>query len=112
LVANEEELVMELVRLLASERQSVFDGFRRLVHGVKGLSIGRKWAELVALAIGIARGCSYCVEYHAREALKAGASRDEILDVISVALMMCGGPALPAAAAALRVLKSSPRGSK
>jgi len=35
-----------------------------------------------------------CIAYHVHDALKAGASRPDILETIGVAIMMGGGPAL------------------
>lgn len=49
--------------------------------------------ELVALGIGIAQRCVDCIGFHVQGAVKAGASRDDIADTISVAVMMGGGPA-------------------
>jgi AhpD family alkylhydroperoxidase len=49
--------------------------------------------ELMALAIGIAQGCSGCIAYHGTAALKAGATRDEYLEAVGVAILMGGGPA-------------------
>lgn len=55
------------------------------------LSVREK--ELVALAIGISKQCVDCIGYHIQAAAKAGASRDDIADVISIAVYMGGGPA-------------------
>lgn len=49
--------------------------------------------ELVALGIGIAKQCVDCIGFHVQGAAKAGASREDIADTISVAVMMGGGPA-------------------
>lgn len=49
--------------------------------------------ELIALAIGIATRCVDCIGFHVQAAARAGASRDDIADTISVAVMMGGGPA-------------------
>ena len=49
--------------------------------------------ELVALGIGIAKQCVDCIGFHVQAAVRAGASRDDIADTISVAVMMGGGPA-------------------
>jgi AhpD family alkylhydroperoxidase len=49
--------------------------------------------ELVALGIGISKQCVDCIGFHVQGAVKAGASRDDIADTISVAVMMGGGPA-------------------
>jgi len=52
-----------------------------------------KTAELMALAIAIAQRCEGCVVYHTKQSAKKGASRDEVLDTIAVAIEMGGGPA-------------------
>lgn len=49
--------------------------------------------ELIALAIGIATRCVDCIGFHIRAAKKAGASREDVAETISVAVMMGGGPA-------------------
>lgn len=53
-----------------------------------------KTKELIALAIGITARCDGCLAYHARAAAKLGASREEILEVIGVAVYMGGGPSM------------------
>ncbi len=52
-----------------------------------------KTTELMALAIAIAQRCEGCVVFHTKTALKKGASREEVLDTIAVAIEMGGGPA-------------------
>lgn len=49
--------------------------------------------ELIALAIGISQRCVDCIGFHVQGAVKAGATRDDIADTISVAILMGGGPA-------------------
>ncbi|WP_028491409.1 carboxymuconolactone decarboxylase family protein [Thioalkalivibrio sp. ALE19] len=49
--------------------------------------------ELIALAIGIAVRCEGCIALHARAAVRAGASREEILETVGMATYMGGGPA-------------------
>ncbi|MDJ1017893.1 MAG: carboxymuconolactone decarboxylase family protein [Paracoccaceae bacterium] len=56
-------------------------------------ALSAKEKELIALAIGIATRCVDCIGFHLRAAIKAGATRDEIAEVISVNMMMGGGPA-------------------
>jgi AhpD family alkylhydroperoxidase len=52
-----------------------------------------KTTELMALAIAIAQRCEGCVVFHAKTAQSKGASRQEVLDAIAVAIEMGGGPA-------------------
>lgn len=49
--------------------------------------------ELVALAIAVADHCDGCVAYHAKAAAQKGATREEAVEVLTVALLMAGGPA-------------------
>lgn len=49
--------------------------------------------ELAALAIGVVKGCDGCIAYHAKAAARAGATADEVAEILSVALLMDGGPA-------------------
>lgn len=68
--------------------------------------------ELIALAIGIAQRCEDCVTLHTHDALRAGATHEEICEAIGVAVMMGGGPAstmATRAAAALEEFESAAR---
>ncbi len=49
--------------------------------------------ELIALAIAVTKECDGCIAYHARGAAMKGANRQEVAEVLGVALMMDGGPA-------------------
>jgi AhpD family alkylhydroperoxidase len=49
--------------------------------------------ELVALAIAVSKECDGCIAYHARGAATKGASREELAEVLAIALLMNGGPA-------------------
>ncbi|WP_223924029.1 carboxymuconolactone decarboxylase family protein [Geobacter sp. AOG2] len=44
------------------------------------------------LGIAISSRCEGCITFHIHDALKAGASRQKILETISVAILMSGGP--------------------
>lgn len=68
---------------------------------IKAGALDAKTKELIALAIGITARCDGCLAYHARAAARLGASRDEILEVIGVAIYMGGGPSMIYGAEAL-----------
>ncbi len=57
--------------------------------------------ELIALAIGIAARCDGCLAFHAKAAAKFGATREEIVETIGVAVYMGGGPSMIYGAEAL-----------
>lgn len=49
--------------------------------------------ELIALSASIVQGCTDCIAYHTDRAAKGGASRQQLLETIGVAVLMGGGPA-------------------
>lgn len=65
-------------------------------------ALDTKTKELMALAISIAVRCGGCVAYHTRAAMKAGAVRQEVVETVSMAVYMGGGPAAVYGADALR----------
>ena len=62
-----------------------------------------KTKELIALAIGIAARCDGCLAFHTKAARKYGATREEVVETIAVALYMGGGPSMIYGAEALSV---------
>ncbi|PVB59570.1 carboxymuconolactone decarboxylase family protein [Labrenzia sp. 011] len=64
-------------------------------------ALDAKTKELIALAIGITARCDGCLAYHARAAARHGASREEVIEVIGVAVYMGGGPSMIYGAEAL-----------
>ncbi len=78
-------------RALRPETGSGFTNLHRATMGEGALTVREK--ELIALAIGIATRCVDCIGFHVQGAMKAGATREDVADTISVAVMMGGGPA-------------------
>ena len=77
-------------------------GFTALHHAAMAEGeLDVKTKELIALGIGIAKQCIDCIGYHVIAAKKAGATRKEVTETISVAIMMGGGPAYMYGAKAL-----------
>jgi AhpD family alkylhydroperoxidase len=64
-------------------------------------ALDSKTKELIALAIGITARCDGCLAYHVKAAIRCGASRQEILETIGVAVYMGGGPSIIYGAEAL-----------
>ncbi|MBN2394952.1 MAG: carboxymuconolactone decarboxylase family protein [Candidatus Atribacteria bacterium] len=84
------------------ETPSLMGSFMKLDHEcVKDGLLSHKIKELMALSIGIAIRCEYCIRFHTAEAVKAGANRAEILEAAGVSVFMGGGPAVAYIAAEL-----------
>lgn len=64
-------------------------------------ALDSKTKELIALAIGITARCDGCLAYHSKAAAKYGATREEIMETIGVAVYMGGGPSMIYGAEAL-----------
>ena len=60
-----------------------------------------KTKEFVALGIAVATKCEACIVLHVRALVRAGATRDEIGDILAMTIQMGGGPSMMYAAKAL-----------
>lgn len=69
-------------------------------------ALSNKVKELIALAIGITARCDGCLAYHAMSCIEQGATREEVLEAIGVAVQMGGGPSMVYGALALQAYDS------
>lgn len=77
-----------------ARQKTVMSGFGALHHAaVAPGALDTKQKELIALAIGITKRCMDCIAFHTRAAIKAGATRAEVEEMVAVAILMDGGPA-------------------
>lgn len=87
-------------------------GFGSLYQTVmKEGAIGVREKELVAVGISMAVRCDSCIYTHAEKAIKAGATRQQIVEAAGVAVMMQGGPTytyLPKLIEALDAIEARP----
>jgi AhpD family alkylhydroperoxidase len=83
-----------LTSQMGSEMSGTMSGFAQLHrHAMADGVLTAKVKELIALGIAIAVRCEGCIAYHVNGALSAGATHQEIVETIGVAIMMGGGPA-------------------
>jgi len=68
-------------------------------------ALSRKIKELVAIGIAISKQCHWCIAHHVHQALEAGATEDEIMEICLVAVLMGGGPALMQAQLAFKAIE-------
>jgi AhpD family alkylhydroperoxidase len=57
-------------------------------------SISSKNKELMALAVALTTQCPYCIEIHAKRAREAGATEQELAEVVAVAAALRAGGAI------------------
>lgn len=60
-----------------------------------------KTKELIAIAISVAIRCDGCIAFHAKAVRQQGASREELLETLGMAVYMGGGPSMVYAAQTL-----------
>lgn len=81
-------------RTLAEANPSTMDGFGRIHRAATTTgALSQKHKELMALAIAIVIHCDGCIAFHVRDAVRAGATREEVAETVGVAILMGGGPA-------------------
>ena len=66
------------------------------------LSKGHK--ELIAIGISIVINCESCLEWHIKQALDAGITKEQIVEAVGVGIEMGGGPATVSSRFAMKVL--------
>jgi AhpD family alkylhydroperoxidase len=71
----------------------VMKGYAEVSRAAMGEGeLSRAVKELVALAIAITRECDGCIVAHSRGAAQQGATRQQVAEVVGVAILMNGGP--------------------
>jgi AhpD family alkylhydroperoxidase len=90
-----------LLALFKAEKQTMMAFNGLTVAASRSGSISSAVKELTAVAIAAAKGCEDCIVYHVAAARKHGASLDELVEMLAVAVEMAGGPGAVYAAKAL-----------
>ena len=97
--------LQSLTSRLAKENPGTMSGFAQMRRQTmtEG-ALSTKMKELIALGMAITSRCDGCIAYHVHDAMRAGATRQEISETIGVAITMGGGPALIYGAEALEAV--------
>lgn len=90
------------LRELREGAPDVMKGFSAIAQAaLKANALDTKTKELIALAIGVATRCDDCIAFHTKAAALQGATREEILETLGMAVYMGAGPSVMYAAHAL-----------
>jgi AhpD family alkylhydroperoxidase len=80
---------------MAKLSPDVVRGYSQLSEaGTKTGRLDAKTRELIALAVAVTRQCDGCITVHTDAAIKHGASREEIMEALGVAIALNAGAAL------------------
>jgi AhpD family alkylhydroperoxidase len=82
-----------------------FKGFVALdaIVGREGGAIPKKYRELIALAVACTTQCPYCLDVHTRNAKRAGATREEVVETSLLAAALRAGAAVTHGTLALKL---------
>ena len=90
------------LKILRQEIPETMQAFSALAQAAtKDGALDKKTKELIALALGVAARCDGCIGFHNEALVRLGATRQEVLEVLSMAVYMGGGPSLMYAAEAI-----------
>jgi AhpD family alkylhydroperoxidase len=99
------EYIAGMMKKLGGEIPNTMGAFSRLHEAAAADgALSRKTKELLALSISVVVRCDGCIAFHVHDALEAGATHEEIVECIGVAIFMGGGPAVVYGAEALDAL--------
>ena len=90
---------MRTLRGDSAEVMKAFAGIAQAATAPRALD--GKTKELIALGIAVAIRCDDCIGFHVKAALRQGASREEIVDTLGMAIYMGAGPSVMYATHAL-----------
>ena len=95
---NFPKLAEDLSKAIATLRKGItptMQGFSSMAQAaLTDQALDPKTKELIATAIAIALRCDGCIAFHVKAARKNGATRDEMLETIAMAIYMGGGPSM------------------
>jgi AhpD family alkylhydroperoxidase len=94
--------MMPAIKELRAGTPEVMKGFSAIARAaLEAKALDRKTKELIALAISVAIRCDACVAFHAESAVQQGATRDEVMETMGMAVYMGAGPSVMYAAQAI-----------
>jgi AhpD family alkylhydroperoxidase len=99
----------ELAKGLSAPLKDLRGGAAEVMKGFSGLAraalepkaLDTKTKELIALGIAVATRCDACIAFHAEAAVRQGATREEVMEAMGMAIYMGAGPSVMYAAQAV-----------
>ena len=87
--------IKELIGNLQKEAPEEIGAFLNFLQKAeKDSSISAKNKELINVSLAVAAQCEWCIAFHTQNAIKLGASKEELIESGMQAVVMHGGPAL------------------
>src|SRR5271157_6136673 len=91
-IATELTGLVKQLRVGAPDTMKAFSAMAQAASQPKALDTKTK--ELIALGIAVAVRCDPCITFHVESARKHGATRDEVMETVGMAIYMGAGPSV------------------
>ncbi len=99
----------DFTRFLSAELRNLRGGAPEVMKAFSSIAqtalnqgaLDTKTKELIAIGISVAVHCDDCIAFHVKAAVDRGATREEILETLGMAIYMGAGPAAMYASHAL-----------
>lgn len=92
--ANRDHLLANVDKLQELTPDTVKGYLTASGAGRKTAHLDEKTRQLIALAVSVTTRCDGCISIHSSEALRAGATREQVSEALGVAVAMNAGAAL------------------
>ena len=80
---------------MAAFDPALWNAFAGFAHeAAKEGALPEKYKEILGVALAVAEHCPFCIAIHAKTAIEAGATRQEIMEAGFMAVLMGGGPSM------------------
>jgi AhpD family alkylhydroperoxidase len=87
--------IQQQIAEIGRSNREIVKGYRELTNAGSATNLlGEKVRELIALAVAVTRQCDGCIVTHTDAAIKHGATKEEIIEALSVAVAVNAGAAL------------------
>ena len=101
-------LARDLAQLAPVEAKA-FLGLKAAAERTDG-AIPDKYRELISIAVALTTQCAYCIDAHAKNAVRVGATREEIAETAFIAAALRAGAAVGHGLLALRLFDEAAAG--
>lgn len=96
----------QLLELIKDTDPEMFDAISSMDEAVlKEGRLSAKNKRLIAMCMSAQMQCDACVDVHARAAMYLGATKEEVMEALFVAMLVGGAPSLSAARRTIKFLK-------
>lgn len=82
----------DLIKFASKEAEAFFN-LKHTAERKDGV-IPAKYRELMSIAVALTTQCAYCIDSHVKNAVEAGATREEIAETVFIAAALRAGGAV------------------